>query len=180
MKSRIKNKINKRIIKKLNSKKGLTQFEYEYLVSSEAKNQKIMDDTFMKFYVDKVMAQPFKHSIDAMDSLRYSLENQEENLNQFHSDEMIDILHSGHGKLQTTEESKMIFKQIAELDDAPFEDEPIEWIGGIDCAKGPDMTHHSIHLVSAITPESHNKIHTNQKETTWKKAKNKIKGLFGK
>lgn len=154
MNKRIKNKINKRIMEKLQSDNGLlTQFEYDYLLKCGPKdlkskkiNMKISDYIFktadesldkykkapamLYWYADSVKVHPFQNLIDAMDSvdsLRYSLENIEAYHNIFDTDETESILSAGRGKM-AKEESETYFKQIAEIDDEAYEDETSKWL----------------------------------------------------
>ncbi|SDQ19174.1 hypothetical protein LHA31_10240 [Carnobacterium viridans] len=151
MNKRIKNKINKRIMDKLQSKKEvLTQFEYDYLLKCGPKDlnslktnlkikngifflegTKIINGEIVSLYADNVIVHQFMNLIDAMesvdsiDSLRYSLENHEANHTFFNSDETGSILSAGHGKMPK-EEPETYFKHIAELDNLQLDTDSID------------------------------------------------------
>lgn len=172
MNKRIKNKINKRIMDKLQNKKEvLTQFEYDYLLKCGPKDlksmktnlkikngifvvdgTKIINGEILNWYAANVKVDPFQKLIDAMDSvdsLRYSLENIEAYQNLFNTDETSSILSAGYGK-KPKEEPETYFKHIAEIDEETYEDENSEWLGGIDFAKGSDRANTII--LEKITP----------------------------
>lgn len=108
MNRRINKKVTKRVLNKVKNDKTLTKFEKRFL-------KKYLLPTFKETYIavrqavelvtNKIneltvdAAREEQLNIDAIDALRYSLENQEVNHTHFHTDEVVSVLSVGHGKM---------------------------------------------------------------------------------